>query len=141
MVGVGHRATAGGEASGEAGLGRWFGLLALAAAALIVVQAAMAGQWWFGENAGIIRVHGYVGNVTFLVALGLAAVAVVGLRRGALGRGDVALSLVLLALATAQIGLGYMGRESAGAAAWHVPNGVLLTALTGVLIGRGLRRG
>jgi hypothetical protein len=38
-------------------------------------------------------------------------------------------------LVTAQIGLGYAGRESAGAASWHVPNGVIIFGLTVALFG------
>lgn len=33
-------------------------------------------------------------------------------------------------LAFAQVGLGYVGRELLNAAAWHIPNGVLLMALS-----------
>ena len=33
-------------------------------------------------------------------------------------------------LTFAQVGLGYVGREQLEAAAWHIPNGVLLMALS-----------
>ncbi|MBI1843269.1 MAG: hypothetical protein HYR89_01435 [Actinobacteria bacterium] len=35
------------------------------------------------------------------------------------------LAIILAAVLTGQIGLGYLGRETAEAAAWHVPLGVL----------------
>jgi hypothetical protein len=37
--------------------------------------------------------------------------------------------VALLALTFAQVGLGYVGRETAAAAAWHIPNGVAIVAL------------
>ena len=38
-------------------------------------------------------------------------------------------AVAFAALCFAQIGLGYVGRETAEAAAWHIPNGVLLMGL------------
>jgi hypothetical protein len=37
--------------------------------------------------------------------------------------------MAFLLLSFAQIGLGYIGRDTAEAAAWHIPNGVLLMAI------------
>ena len=87
--------------------------------ALILIQAFLAGRFLFG--GWTITVHGIIGNATFAVAAVLAVVAVVR-------RADVVAVLTPVALAlllTAQIGLGYSGRTSLGARAWHIPSGVL----------------
>ena len=97
----------------------------VATAALVLVQAVLAGRGWF-VDLGLIEVHGWVGNVTFLGAIAQAALAFAGWRGGALGRAEVVLGALLVALIVAQLGLGYSGRESAGAASWHIPNGVLI---------------
>lgn len=91
---------------------------------LVLIQAWMAGQSLFGDFS--IVVHGIVGNVSYLiavVALVLAAVA-------RAPKGALIVAAVVVLLMTVQIGIGYMGRESAGAASWHIPNGVLLFGLT-----------
>ena len=87
--------------------------------ALILIQAFLAGRFLFG--GWTITVHGIIGNATFAVAAVLAVVALVR-------RTDLVAVLTPVALAlllTAQIGLGYAGRTSMGAAAWHIPGGVL----------------
>lgn len=90
---------------------------------LVLVQAAIAGQHLF-EGASI-SVHGILGNVTF--ALTIAGVALALARRC---DGVVfAVAVALLALAFAQVGLGYVGRETTAAAAWHIPNGVAIFGL------------
>lgn len=92
-------------------------------AVLILIQAMLAGRSLFGSWS--ITVHGVLGNITYTVAL--ASVAVVVARRA--GTAAVTAALALAVLLTAQIGLGYIGRESAEAAAWHIPNGVLAFGL------------
>ncbi len=103
----------------------WFRWIAVTTAALVMVQALLAGRGLF-VDVGLIEVHGWVGNATFLAAIAQAALAVAGWRGGTLGRAEVVLSSLLVALIVAQLGLGYSGRESAGAASWHIPNGVLI---------------
>jgi hypothetical protein len=107
--------------------------LAAAVVVMIVVQAALAGQGWFGGQLGLIAVHGWVGNASYVAVIVLAGMAVVGLRRG-WGRLPLALALGLVLLMTAQLGFGYMGRRLAWAAALHIPNGVLITALAAGLL-------
>ena len=111
----------------------WFRWLAVITAILVMVQALLAGRGWF-VDVGLIEVHGWVGNATFLAAIALLAVAFATWRRGTLGRGTVILSGVLLILVVAQLGLGYSGRESAAAASWHVPNGVLIFGLSAAIL-------
>jgi len=92
--------------------------------ALVLVQAAIAGQHLF-EGASI-SLHGILGNITF-------ALTIVGVGLALVRRCDgvvFAIAVALLALAFAQVGLGYVGRETLSAAAWHVPNGVAIFGLT-----------
>ena len=46
----------------------------------------------------------------------------------------------LVVLVVAQLGLGYSGRDSAGAAALHVPNGVLIFGITTALVALSANR-
>jgi predicted permease len=111
---------------------RWVAaILALA----ILVQALLAGQGWF-IDPGLLRVHGWVGNATFVVAVVLTGLALATRRlRTSL---DLGLVVVTLVLVIAQIGLGYAGRESTGAASWHVPNGVLVFGSSVVIFTRAI---
>jgi len=95
---------------------------------LIVLQAALAGQALFGTAS--IEVHGYLGNASFVLGLGLLAVAV----GGRVPRPLPLFSVLLLVALFTQIGLGYAGRTSAGAASWHVPIGVAALGLTTALL-------
>lgn len=110
----------------RSGLARIQLILAGVIAATIVVMAALAGRWWFLGEA-IIELHGYIGSTVLVLALvNLAVTFRIDSRDGpALA---VAGSIVLLAFA--QIGLGYVGRDTEDAAAIHVPNGVLLMGLS-----------
>lgn len=92
-------------------------------AGLVLVQAFLAGRHLFGTWG--ISVHGVAGNVTF--GLGLLIAAVVVLRR--MDRTSIVVSSLLAVALTAQVGLGYAGRTSLDAAAWHIPNGVLAFGL------------
>lgn len=103
----------------------WAGCAALLVL-LVLVQAALAGQALFGTTD--IAVHGYVANASF--ALGLLGAVLAGLAR--VGKGALALAAVVLALLFVQVGLGYVGRSSTAAAAWHVPLGVAVFGLTTV---------
>lgn len=99
--------------------------MAAAMTLLILVMATLAGRHLtLGEQ--VIELHGYIGNAVFVLALANAALVVAA---GLPGR-DFALAVGLVLLMFAQIGLGYVGRDTAEAAAWHIPNGVLLVALS-----------
>jgi hypothetical protein len=105
---------------------------------LVLVQAGIAGQFLFGDAD--IRVHGYIGNASFAIA-----VVAAGLAFFARVPGWLMLSSFVLVLALfSQTGLGYVGRDSAAAASWHVllgvaSFGVSVAALTGAIV--GVRRG
>jgi len=89
----------------------------------VLVQATLAGQHLFEGSA--IQAHGIIGNVTF-------AVTVLGLLLTVVRRADgvaFAIAVALMALTFAQVGLGYVGRETATAAAWHIPIGVTIFGL------------
>jgi hypothetical protein len=103
---------------------------------LVLVQAALAGQFLFGT--GDILVHGYVGNASFAVGVLAVVVAFAGRLPGL----SVALATALVALLFAQTGLGYVGRESTTAASWHIPLGVTTfgVAVAAVMVGLLVRR-
>ena len=86
-------------------------VLAIATVALVLVQAVLAGRALFGTWS--ITVHGVLGNVTFAVVLATIAAAAAA----RLGRHGVVVAVVLAVVVTAQVGLGYAGREQPDAAA------------------------
>jgi hypothetical protein len=98
--------------------------LAAVIAALILVLALIAGRSLFGSWD--IEVHGYVGNAVFVLAVASFALAIY--RRP--GNAALTVAALIAMLTFAQVGLGYVGREELEAAAWHLPNGVLLMALS-----------
>jgi hypothetical protein len=98
-------------------------------AALVLLQAFLAGRGWF-KNPDFIDIHEVVANVVFLVVLAQAVLAALVARRGQRGWAMFGMNAALVVLVVAQIGLGYAGRESGEAAAWHIPNGVLLFGLS-----------
>ena len=105
-------------------LGRAHRMLAGMLAGLVLVMAVIAGRSLFGTWD--IQVHGYVGNGIFLLTLANGALVLARRLPGV----DAAVALAIVVLTFAQIGLGYVGRDTLEAAAWHVPNGVLLMGLT-----------
>lgn len=107
---------------------RAFRWLAGATVLLVLAQALLAGRGWF-LNHDLIKIHGDVGSATFVVVILQVAAAFWAWRRNALGWLTLAVSLLLLVLVVVQLGLGYGGRKNGDAAAWHVPNGVLIFGL------------
>ncbi|MGQ0432596.1 MAG: hypothetical protein ACT452_09360 [Microthrixaceae bacterium] len=104
-------------------IARFHRALVIALPALVLVQATLAGQHLFEGSS--ISLHGILGNVTFTLT-------VVGVILTVMRSGDgvaFSVSVALAALAFAQVGLGYIGRETTMAAAWHVPVGVTIFGL------------
>lgn len=99
-------------------------VLAALIAALVLVMAAIAGRSIFGPWD--IEVHGWIGNAVFVLVVVNLAVAIA--RRATTS--ELTIAALLGALTFAQVGLGYVGRDEIEAAAWHIPNGVLLMALS-----------
>lgn len=106
-------------------LARTYEVLAAIIAVTVVALAFLAGRFLFLGDL-VIELHGYIGNAIFILAVVNLAI-VLALRTDRLTAG-VALAIVVFSFA--QIGLGYVGRETADAAALHVPNGVLLMGLS-----------
>ena len=95
-------------------------------AVLVLLLAVLAGRYLsLGDQ--IIVLHGYIGNGVFVLALANLGLAV------ALHPDDgpvLAVAGLVALLTFAQVGLGYVGRDTADAAALHIPNGVLLMGLS-----------
>ena len=98
-------------------------VLAGLSALLVLVMAALAGRH-LSLGAGI-ELHGVLGNIVFTFAVVMVVLSFVTQTRGVV----VGHAVAFAALCFAQVGLGYVGRETAEAAAWHIPNGVLLMGL------------
>lgn len=101
-------------------------MLTIFVSLLVLTQAALAGHSNRLFGSINIEIHGFVGNAVFtllIVSLVIAAVTRAGTAR-------LATLAALTVLATAQIGLGYVGRTSTEAAGWHVPLGVTIFGLT-----------
>jgi hypothetical protein len=124
------------SANGSAGSGlakpelfKWYKISGMVASLLVAIQAVLAGQFFKGKM-NLIERHGEIGNLTFLavVAFGVLAylMGVPPAKRSTL----LIMHTVLIVLVIAQIGLGYSATNaddpSANAAAWHIPNGVLI---------------
>ena len=92
----------------------------------VLVQAVLAGRSSRLFGTIDITVHGTVGNAIFALALAQVALLVRGRQR----RLRVVVAAAFLAGVAAQIGIGYAGRDSVDAAAWHVPFGVALFGIS-----------
>ena len=99
-------------------------------ALLILVQAALAGQFTYNEP-DLKDVHAQIGNALFLRAILLLALA--WLTRDAWRYRMVIWSALVLLLIVTQIGLGYGSRENVDSAAIHIPVGVFLFALSSII--------
>ena len=101
---------------------------------LVLLQAVLIGQGLYLGDRSLIAFHGWIGNVTFVGAIVLAGLVMLGVRRGELSRPVLGLSVLIALLTIAQIGLGYSGRGGGMPAALHIPNGVLIAALLAALL-------
>lgn len=101
---------------------------------LVLVQAALAGQFLFGLGE-LREIHQLLAVAVFpVLSVALVVLAIVGRKVG--GTALVVLSVVLLLLSVAQTGLGFVGRQRLGAASLHIPLGVALFGLA--IFGLGL---
>lgn len=94
----------------------------------VLAQAFLAGRGWF-VDFDLIEVHGYVGNATIVVAVAQIVLAYLATEASDRRWTLMGLSGGIVPLTFAQIGLGYVGRDEAEAAAWHVVNGVAIFGL------------
>lgn len=121
------------------GLVRSYPWLTVLTGTAVLLQAILAGRGWFVDY-DLIEIHGFVGNVTFLLVILLVVGAWLGKQAGVMTNTELILSVALLALTAAQFGLGYGGRDSQTAASLHIPNGILVTGLTSALIALSFMR-
>jgi heme A synthase len=107
---------------------------------LVLVQAVLAGRGWFKFDLDLIDIHGMIGNLTFLVAVAMVAIARFAMTESNERKTLVIMSGILVLLVVAQIGLGYSATSSdnpsAEAASLHIPNGVLIFGLAGAIDAR-----
>ena len=118
---------------------RWFPWLTVITGALVLVQAILAGRGWFIDY-DLIKVHGYVGDATFVAVILLVIGAWLGKQAGVMSTAELVLAIALMLLVFAQFALGYGGRDSATARALHIPNGVLIMGIVSSLIGISFTR-
>lgn len=95
----------------------------------VLIQAIFAGQGLFNDT-DLITVHGGIGNLTLLLVLIQTGMVLFAGFRGRTRAILLGLNLLLPALVVVQLALGYAGNDGGQAAAWHVPNGVLIFGLT-----------
>jgi hypothetical protein len=93
---------------------------------LVIVQAAMIGQTLYGGSA-LIALHGSLGNLTFLLAASVLAMAWIARLSGT----ALLLTFGTVLLLFAQIGTGYLGHRYGinTASAVHVTLGVSVAVL------------
>lgn len=96
----------------------------------VLIQAWLGSSGFFQNESALTTGHGHLGNFLFLAAAIQAGLALLGAQRGVVARIFVITSIVGLGLMVAQIGLGYSTRTSLDALTWHLPNGVLLMAVS-----------
>lgn len=91
---------------------------------LVLVMAAIAGRHLYGF--GDIDVHGHLGNAVFVLVLAGFALTLAARRP----RRDAVVAALIVVLVFAQTGIGYVGRTSLDASAWHIPLGVFIMGLS-----------
>ena len=101
---------------------------------LVLLQAVLVGQGLYLGEPSRITLHGWIGSVTFVGAIVLAGLVIIGVRCGELNRSALGPGLLIALLTVAQIGLGYSGRGGGTPAALHIPNGVLIATLLAALL-------
>ncbi len=95
----------------------------------LLVQAWLGSSGFFNREPDLIAIHEMLGNLFFLGAVVQIVLAFVATQKNLAPKALLHVSGLILLASVAQIGLGYAGRENAGAMAWHLPNGVLLMCL------------
>jgi len=109
---------------------RW---LTVANAVLIVVQAFLASQGFWGSERSLVTGHGHLGNLVFLLVVAQGVLAMLLVTGGQMPRPVLLLAGLTVVLVVVQIGLGYSTRNDFSITAWHVTNGVLLMGISAVL--------
>ncbi len=121
-------------------LAPWFRWLTLVTAVLVLIQAVFAGRG-ISINYDFIDYHEIMANILFLVVVAqLVLVFLIGIP-GQAGKRMLVLNAVLVVSVLVQTGLGYSGRDSMEARAWHIPLGVLIFGLTVLIAAMASRVG
>jgi hypothetical protein len=116
------------NASDRSGLLATYRVLAAVSVVVVLVMAALAGHSARLFGSGDIEVHGFLGELLFAMSLVMVVLSFMTQTRGLV----VGFAVAFAALCFAQVGLGFVGRDTIEAAAWHIPNGVLIM---GVAVG------
>ena len=106
---------------------------------LLVAQAALGGNGLFksGSMEWLITAHEAIGNLSFLLALGVLVLSYLLWSRKVIGGSTMLASALVFLLTLAQISLGYaMNENLVDIAGWHIAGGVALTAATAVVATR-----
>jgi hypothetical protein len=111
---------------------RWLAALTVL---LVLIQAAMIGQYLFQGAGSLLSLHGWLGSGSLLLSLLLTGAAFMAAQRGELPRSVIVYGIVVVVLMVVQLGLGYMGRKLGWSAAIHIPNGVIIASLLSALVG------
>jgi hypothetical protein len=107
-------------------------IVAVLYAALILIQAIIAGRGWF-KDFDLIKTHGDIGTGVLLVAIVQVVLAFMVFGP----RSSLTIGFAVVAILTfAQLGMGYASDENSTAASLHIPNGVLIFGLSCVLASR-----
>jgi hypothetical protein len=114
--------------SDRSGLLTAYRVLAALSVVVVLVMAALAGHSTRLFGSGDIEVHGFLGELLFAVSVVMVVLSFMTQTRGLV----VGFAVAFAALCFAQVGLGFVGRDTIEAAAWHIPNGVLIM---GVAVG------
>ena len=101
--------------------------------AIIVLLMALLGGRFFVEPS-VIDVHGYIGNLFFVMVIVQAGLLIMAGIGGQMGKVLTGLAVVGVLLVVAQLGLGYSGRSNATAMSFHIPNGVLIFGLSVAIV-------
>lgn len=95
----------------------------------ILIQALFAGRGLFIDRDNI-DIHGGIGNLTVLLVVAQFVLVLFAGFRGRARSAMIGATLLLLILVIVQYVLGLSSEDSTNAAAWHIPNGVLVFGIS-----------
>ena len=99
---------------------------------LVLIMAILGGRFFVSPS--IIDIHGYLGNLVFLLFVGMAGLLYMSKPGGPLGKVLLGLSVLAVVMVVGQIGLGYSSRTSVDALTFHIPLGVLIFGVSAAIL-------
>jgi hypothetical protein len=108
---------------------RWLMIVAMITGLLVLIQAIMAGRFLSYPSTSLQRTHGDIGSLVFLLAIIQVVLVFLAGITGKVRAGLLGMTILLLILVGAQLGLGYSGRDNQMPRSLHIPNGVLIFGL------------